>query len=309
MIETKDLTRKFGNLTAVDSVSLSVDDGEVFGFLGPNGAGKTTTVRMLCCLIGKTSGEAKVGDFNIDKEEDCLEIRKMVGFLPENVGLYDSLSAYRNLDFYGQLYEVSEAKRRENIERLLTLLGIWERRDDAVGTFSKGTKQKIAIARALIHDPQLLFLDEPTANLDPEASKTVRDFILELKKEKRTIFLNTHNLDEAERLCDRIAILKGKLIAVDSPKNLGRSLYNRKTIVHLENMTQDVVAAVRKIGGVKNLRVSENKLILDVDSPEKDNPEVVRAIVGAGGNIQYVTELRSTLEDVYLKLIREASVR
>ena len=134
----------------------------------------------------------------------------MVGFLPENVGLYDSLSAYRNLDFYGQLYEVPEKKRRENIERLLRLLGIWERREDAVGTFSKGTKQKIAIARALIHDPQVLFLDEPTANLDPEAAKTVRDFILELKKEKRTIFLNTHNLDEAERLCDRIAILKNQ---------------------------------------------------------------------------------------------------
>jgi ABC-2 type transport system ATP-binding protein len=307
MIETNNLTRKFGDLTAVDNVSLHVNDGEVFGFLGPNGAGKTTTVRMLCCLIGKTSGEAKIGDFNIDKERDCLEIRKMVGFLPENVGLYDSLSAYRNLDFYGQLYEVSEAKRRENIERLLTLLGIWKRRDDAVGTFSKGTKQKIAIARALIHDPQLLFLDEPTANLDPEASKTVRDFILELKKEKRTIFLNTHNLDEAERLCDRIAILKGKLIAVDSPKNLERSLYNRKTIVHLETMTEAAVAAVKKIDGVRNVRVSENKLILDMDSPEKDNPAVVRTIVGAGGNIQYVTELRSTLEDVYLKLIREAS--
>ena len=231
----------------------------------------------------------------------------MVGFLPENVGLYDSLSAYRNLDFYGQLYEVPEAKRRANIERLLTLLGIWERRDDSVGTFSKGTKQKIAIARALIHDPQLLFLDEPTANLDPEASKTVRDFILELKKEKRTIFLNTHNLDEAERLCDRIAILKGKLIAVDSPKNLERSLYNRKTIVHLETMTEDAVAAVKRIGNVKSVRVSENKLILDMDSPEKDNPEVVHAIVEAGGKIQYVTELRSTLEDVYLNLIREAS--
>ena len=309
MIDTKNLTRKFGNLTAVDNVTLHVEKGEVFGFLGPNGAGKTTTVRMLCCLIGKTSGEAKIGDYTIDNENDCLKIRKMVGFLPENVGLYDSLSAYRNLDFYGQLYEVPENKRRENIERLLTLLGIWERREDAVGTFSKGTKQKIAIARALIHDPQVLFLDEPTANLDPEASKTVRDFILELKKEKRTIFLNTHNLDEAERLCDRIAILKTKLIAVDSPKNLERSLYNRKTIVHLDSVTSSVVDAVQKLNAVKNVRTSDNKLILDIDDPEKDNPEVVRAIVQAGGNIQYVTELRSTLEDVYLKLIREASAQ
>jgi ABC-2 type transport system ATP-binding protein len=306
MIDLQNLTRKFGNLTAVDNVTLHVEEGEVFGFLGPNGAGKTTTVRMLCCLIGKTSGEARIGDYSVDTEANCLKIRQMVGFLPENVGLYDSLSAYQNLDFYGQLYEVPENKRRENIERLLTLLGIWGRREDAVGTFSKGTKQKIAIARSLIHDPSVLFLDEPTANLDPEASKTVRDFILELKKEKRTIFLNTHNLDEAERLCDRIAILKTKLVAVDSPKNLERSLYNRKTIVHLQSVTSSIKNSVEKLALVKNVRVSDNKLILDIDDPEKDNPEVVRAIVGAGGSIQYVTELRSTLEDVYLKLIREA---
>jgi len=309
MIETKNLTRKFGNLTAVDNLTLRVEDGEVFGFLGPNGAGKTTTVRMLCCLIGKTSGEATIGNYKVDKEDDCLKIRKMVGFLPENVGLYDSLSAYRNLDFYGQLYEVPEPKRIENIERLLKLLGIWERREDAAGTFSKGMKQKLAIARALIHDPQLLFLDEPTANLDPEASKTVRDFVVELKKEKRTIFINTHNLDEAERLCDRIAILKTKLIAVDSPKNLERSLYNRKTIIHLESVSNKVMAALEKLSSVKKVRTIDNKVILDIDAPEKDNPEVVRTIVKAGGNIQYVTELRSTLEDVYLKLIREVQAQ
>jgi ABC-2 type transport system ATP-binding protein len=307
VIDTENLTRKFDNLTAVDNVTLHVEEGEVFGFLGPNGAGKTTTVRMLCCLIGKTSGQARIGEYSVDNESDCLKIRKIVGFLPENVGLYDSLSAYRNLDFYGKLYEVPDQKRQENIERLLKLLGIWERREDAVGTFSKGTKQKIAIARALIHEPQVLFLDEPTANLDPEAAKTIRDFILDLKKEKTTIFLNTHNLDEAERLCDRIAILKGKLIAVDSPKNLEHSLYNRKTIVHLESVTDAVVVSVRQLSAVKNVKVSDNKLILDIDNPEQDNPDVVKSIVKAGGNIQYVTELRSTLEDVYLKLIREAS--
>jgi ABC-2 type transport system ATP-binding protein len=309
MIDTENLTRKFDNLTAVDGLTLHVDEGEVFGFLGPNGAGKTTTVRMLCCLISKTSGTARIGGHTIDNEQDCLAIRKMVGLLPENVGLYDSLSAYRNLDFYGKLYEVPEPKRRENIERMLKLLGIWERRDDAVGTFSKGTKQKIAIARALIHDPQLLFLDEPTASLDPEAAKTVRDFILELKKEKRTIFLNTHNLDEAERLCDRIGILKTRLVAVDSPRNLERSLYSRKTIVHLEKLTDAIIGAVKSLNSVKNLRVSENKLIIELDNPEKENPELVRTIVQAGADVQYVTELKSTLEDVYLKLIREASAK
>jgi ABC-2 type transport system ATP-binding protein len=309
MIETENLTRKFGSLTAVENLTLKVDKGEVFGFLGPNAAGKTTTVRMLCCLISKTSGKARIGDFEIDREADCLAIRKMVGLLPENVGLYETLSAYRNLDFYGRLYEVPTQKRQENIERLLKLLGIWERKDEAVGNFSKGTKQKIAIARALIHEPEVLFLDEPTANLDPEAAKTVRDFILDLKKEKRTIFMNTHNLDEAGRICDRIAILKTKLVAIGSPEDLERGTSSRKTVVHLESVSAAVLAAVKKLNVVKNVRTSENKLILDVGNPEKDNPELVRAVVKAGGNVQFVTELRSSLEDVYLKLIREAEAQ
>ena len=309
MIDTENLTRRFGSLTAVEDVTLHVEKGEVFGFLGPNAAGKTTTVRMLCCLISKTSGKARIGDHEIDREEDCLAIRKMVGLLPENVGLYDSLSVYKNLDFYGRLYEVPSEKRRENIDRLLRLLGIWERRDDAVGTFSKGMKQKTAIARALIHDPEVLFLDEPTANLDPEASKTVRDFILELKKEKRTIFPNTHNLDEAERLCDRIGILKTRLIALGSPTDLERSMHGRRTVVHLESVDDTVLAAVKKLDAVKNMRINDNRLVLDVDDPEKDNPQLVKAIVEAGGNVQFVTEIRSTLEDVYLKLIREAETK
>jgi ABC-2 type transport system ATP-binding protein len=309
MIDTESLTRKFGDLTAVENLTLHVNEGEVFGFLGPNAAGKTTTVRMLCCLISKTSGQARIGDFDVGSEEDCLKIRKMVGLLPENVGLYDSLSAYKNLDFYGKLYECPPEKRKESIERLLRLLGLWEKRDNTVGTFSKGTKQKIAIARALVHDPKVLFLDEPTANLDPESAKTVRDFILELKKEKRTIFLNTHNLDEADRLCDRIGILKTKLITVGSPKSLKTGLYNRKIVVHLEEINDAILTAVKDLSMVKNLRITGNKLILDVDNPERDNPQLVRTIVEAGGNVQFVTELRSTLEDVYLKLMREAEAQ
>ena len=309
MIETENLTRKFGTLTAVENLTLQVDEGEVFGFLGPNAAGKTTTVRMLCCLISKTSGKARIGDYEVDREADCLAIRKMVGLLPENVGLYETLSAYKNLDFYGRLYEVPLQKRQENIERLLKLLGIWDRREDAVGTFSKGTKQKIAIARALIHDPKVLFLDEPTANLDPEASKTVRDFILDLKKEKHTIFMNTHNLDEAGRICDRIAILKTKLIAVGSPEDLERGTSNRKTVIHLGSVTGAVLEAVKKLSVVKNVRTNENKLILEMDDPEKDNPQVVRAVVKADGDVQFVTELRSSLEDVYLKLVREGEAQ
>lgn len=305
MIETENLTRKFGELTAVDNLTLKVEKGEVFGFLGPNAAGKTTTVRMLCGLIAKTSGKARIGDFSVDDPQDCLKIRKMVGLLPGDVGLYDSLSAYKNLDFYGKLYEVSPERREENIKQLLSLLGIWERRDHPVGTFSKGTKQKIAIARALIHDPELLFLDEPTANLDPEASKTVRDFVLDLKKEKRTIFINTHNLSEAEKLCDRIGIIKTHLLTIGSPETLARGLQTRKTVVHLQHVNPKVLASLEKLHVVKDARTIDNQLILDIDEPERDNPEVVRTIVEAGGRVQYVTELRSTLEDVYLKMIKE----
>jgi ABC-2 type transport system ATP-binding protein len=306
LIETENLTRKFGELTAVDNLTLKVEEGEVFGFLGPNAAGKTTTVRMLCGLIAKTSGKARIGNFSVDDPEDCLKIRKMVGLLPGDVGLYDSLSAYKNLDFYGKLYEVSPERREENIKQLLSLLGIWERRDHPVGTFSKGTKQKIAIARALIHDPELLFLDEPTANLDPEASKTVRDFVLDLKKEKRTIFINTHNLSEAEKLCDRIGIIKTHLLTIGSPESLSRGLQTRKTVIHLQQVNPKLLASVEKLHEVKDARTMDNQLVLDMDEPERDNPEVVRTIVEAGGRVQYVTELRSTLEDVYLKMIKEA---
>ena len=227
MIETEGLTKKFGDFTAVDSVSINVGEGEVFGFLGPNGAGKTTTVRMLCCLISKSAGKARIGGYDVGNDGDSLKIRRMIGLVPDNVGLYEALSAYKNLDIYGRLYGVPEPKRGENIKRTLTMLELWEKRDESAGTFSKGMKQKLAIARALIHDPQVLFMDEPTANLDPEASKTVRDFILDLKKEKRTIFLNTHNLDEAQRVCDRIAILNTKLMATGSPEELERMVGNR----------------------------------------------------------------------------------
>ncbi|MBX5329332.1 MAG: ABC transporter ATP-binding protein [Candidatus Bathyarchaeota archaeon] len=309
MIETENLSRKFGELTAVEDLTLHVDEGEVFGFLGPNAAGKTTTVRMLCCLISKTKGRAWIGDYEVGKREDSLKIRKIIGLLPENVGLYESLSAYKNLDFYAKLYECPEGKGKENIERFLRMLGLWERRDQLVGTFSKGMKQKIAIARALIHDPKVLFLDEPTANLDPESAKTVRDFILELKKEKRTIFLCTHNLDEAERICDRIGVIKTRLIAVGSPNSLRRDLWERKTVIHLHRINAKILGVVKRLSVVKNVRTIDNKLILDVNNPEKDNPVIVSEIVGAGGEIQFVTELRPTLEDVYLKLIREAAVK
>jgi ABC-2 type transport system ATP-binding protein len=304
MIEAEGLTKKFGNVTAVQDLTLEVKEGEVFGFLGPNGAGKTTTVRMLCCLISRTGGDATIGGLSIGKAEDQLRIRQMVGVLPENVGLYEDLTAYRNLDFYGQLYRVSPTLRKERIERLLRMLGLWERRDSLVGTYSKGMKQKVAIARSLIHDPAVLFLDEPTANLDPESAKTVRDFIFELKKERRTIFLNTHNLDEAQRVCDRIAILKTSLIALGSPEELRASLWGRKTVIHLRAATEAVVSAVKSLGFKGVEKVGDSKLIVDVEDPDRENPSIVRSVVNAGGEVRFVTELRPTLEDIYLRVLK-----
>jgi ABC-2 type transport system ATP-binding protein len=304
LIDTENLTKKFGNLIAVDSITLHVNDGEVFGFLGPNGAGKTTTVRMLCCLISKTSGEARIGDYDVGNEADSLKIRELIGLVPDNVGLYDDLSAYDNLDFYGKLYDCTEAQRKENIERFLKLLGLWEKKDVAAGSFSKGMKQKLSIARALFHDPQILFMDEPTANLDPESSKIVRDFILELKKEKKTIFLNTHNLDEAQRVCDRIAILNTKLMAIGTPEELEKSVQGRKTVIQLEQVGEAILAALRKLS-LRNLVVDGNKLTIDVTNPEKENVTILDTIFRAGGHVQSVTVVGSTLEDAYLKLVRQ----
>ncbi|MDA4135844.1 MAG: ABC transporter ATP-binding protein [Thaumarchaeota archaeon] len=303
MIETENLTKKFGDVTAVEGLTLRVGEGEVFGFLGPNGAGKTTTVRMLTCLISKTSGDASIDGHNIGKGSEAQEVRKIIGLLPESVGMYDDLSAYKNLDYYGRLYECTEAQRRERIERFLRMLGLWDKKDMAVGTFSKGMRQKVAIARALIHEPKVVFLDEPTANLDPESSKTIREFILELKREKRTVFLNTHNLDEAQRVCDRVGILKGRLLAVGPLEVLRGSLWPRKTVVQLERVSDPVVAAVKKLGPA-NMEASGDTLLIDVTDPEKENPEIINAVVAAGGRILYVTESSPTLEDVYLKLVR-----
>ena len=303
MIDTENLTKKFGETTAVESVTLHVEEGEVFGFLGPNGAGKTTTVRMLACLVSKSSGRGTIGDYEIASRVDQPKIRKIIGLLTENVGLYEELSAYDNLDFYGRFYKLGEQKRKERIEYLLKLLELWEKKDVAAGSFSKGMKQKLAIARALIHDPEVLFLDEPTANLDPEASKTVRDFILELKKEKRTIFLNTHLLDEAERICDRVAILKTRLITVGSPQELRRSLSGRRVKVQLQHVDDSVVSSVKKLG-YQIGEVTANSIVINLKDPEEENPAILRSIQGAGGNVVFVTEVGSSLEDVYLKLVK-----
>jgi len=281
-----------------------VSEGEVFGFLGPNGAGKTTTVRMLCCLIAKTSGEARIGGYDVGNEADSLKIRQMIGLVPDNVGLYEVLSAYKNLDIYGRLYGCSEAQRKEGIQHFLTMLGLWEKKDVPAGTFSKGMKQKLAIARALIHDPKVLFMDEPTANLDPESSKTVRDFILELKKEKRTIFLNTHNLDEAQRICGRIAILNTGLMATGTPEELESLVGRRKAVVELEQTSDRVVSSLAKQFPESNVAVDGSKLTIDMAEADRWIPDIVDTVVRAGGRVHSAGVVGSTLEDTYLKLVR-----
>src|SRR5687768_3396231 len=225
------LGRRFGDRWAVRGIELEVRRGEVLGLLGPNGAGKTTTVRLLTALIRPTEGSAAIDGFDVVTQPD--EVRARVGILTETPGLYDRLSAQTNLDFFGRLYGLDAAQRAEGIERYLRLFGLWERRDEVTGTFSKGMKQKLAIARALLHDPSVVFLDEPTAALDPEAAFIVRESIETMRRAGRTIVLATHNLDEADRLCDRIAFVRGGLLRVDSPAALRGALGHRGLHVRL----------------------------------------------------------------------------
>jgi len=302
MIQTDNLTKQFGAALAVDRLTLDVREGEVFGFLGPNGAGKTTTVRMLSSLISPTSGTAIVNGYKVGVQDK--EIRQSVGILTETPGMYDNLSAEYNLCIYANLYEVNDVKG--SIEKYLHMLGLWERRFDEAGTFSKGMKQKLAIARALLHEPRILFLDEPTAALDPEAAHLVREFISELRKEGRTIFLCTHNLDEAERLCDRVAVFKTRLLVIDTPANLRSQLFGRKVVFHLRTVNDSLVRIANDIPFVKDARCVDNKLVVTLTDPENQNPDVIRALVGAGADVQFVGELRHSLEDVYLQLMKSS---
>ena len=306
MIITEGLSKHFGAIKAIDDFTIEIPDGKIFGLLGPNGAGKTTTMRILACLIKPTSGKAFIDEYEIGKENDNQNIRAQIGLLPEVPGLYETLSAYKNLDYYAQLYDVPKAKREENIKNLLTSLDLWKRKDDPIGEFSKGMKQKIAIARALVHEPKYLFLDEPTAALDPEASKMIRNYILELKSKGRTILINTHNLAEAERICDTIAVVKNRLIKVGNPKELAHKLFARTISITLDFIPDSLINDFSTLDYVTNIRTQGNKLFLNVKAPEENNPKIVSWLTKRGLNIQFISEEEYSLEDVYLKLIEEA---
>jgi len=300
VINTNGLARRFGDVTAVEDLHLEVEKGEVFGFLGPNGAGKTTTIRMLAALIAPTSGEATVAGLRIGQEN--REIRQHVGVLTETPGLYKRLSAIDNLLFFAKLYGVSEPQKQA--ERYLRLFELWDRRDALAGTLSKGMRQKLAIARAMLHEPQILFLDEPTAGLDPEAAKVVRNLIETLRTRERTIFLCTHNLDEADRLCDRVALFNTRLVAVGRPQELKERLYGRRTVIHLVNPAPGIEESI-DLPFVKKTERVDNTLVVSLSNPEEENPLLVSRLVELGAKIQYVNELRVSLEDLYLDLMED----
>jgi ABC-2 type transport system ATP-binding protein len=302
MLQATGLGRRFGDLWAIRGMDLSVARGEVLGLLGPNGAGKTTTVRMLTALIAPSEGTATVEGFDVHEQPDAVRTR--IGILTETPGLYDKLSARDNLEFFARLYDLDAATRAERIERYLRLFSLWDRRDDIAGAFSKGMKQKLAIARALLHDPAVVFLDEPTAALDPEAAFVVREAIEDLRRAGRTIVLATHNLDEADRLCDRVAFVRGGLLRVDSPAGLRAATGVRGVDVTLAMPASEALADVaRAIPGVGGATVAGHHLAVAAEDPVSVTPDMVRALVAAGAAITEVRERASTLEDVYFEIM------
>jgi ABC-2 type transport system ATP-binding protein len=291
------LTRRFGERVAVDRLDLEVGAGEVFGFLGPNGAGKTTTVRLFCALLGASGGRAWVAGHPV--ERDAGAVRAMVGILTETPGLYDRLSVGRNLQLFADLYG-SDAP----IEPLLRRFGLWERRRDAAATLSKGMRQKLAIARALVHAPRVVFLDEPTSALDPEAALDVRSLIADLRARGTTVFLCTHHLEEAEKLCDRVAMFKTRLLAVDTPARLRRALFGQEVAFDLVEASDALLAVLRAVPGVEEAIRKENRLVARVSEPAAVTPAAVRALVGAEAAVLGVADVGRTLEEVYLEVVR-----
>lgn len=310
-IETVGLVKRFGSLAAVDGLSFEVEAGEIFGLLGPNGSGKTTTIRMLSCLIAPTEGQASVGGHDIRR--DPLRVRETVGVLTENPSVYERLTAYENMEFFAKAYGVAdEAARAARIREVLEFFELWERRGERVGTYSKGMKQKLAIARAIVHSPEILFLDEPTAGLDPKASKDIRDMMERLsRQEKHTILLCTHNLEDAERLCHHVMIInKGRNIVAGTTEELRRKIAGPpKLEVSLIKVTEKIVRAAE---GSEHVRVVEvnrtnTKLMIEVDDPDGSTPYVVKRIVDAGGLVRSVQLVEPSLEEAYMKLVTEAA--
>jgi ABC-2 type transport system ATP-binding protein len=307
-IEASELQKTFASVRAVDGLSFEVYDGEVFGLLGSNGAGKTTTIRILACLLSPTAGTARVCGFTVTDEP--AKVRERVGILTESPCLYERLTAFENMDFFAKAYGVSsQAERRQSISQVLDFFGLWDRRADKVAYLSKGMKQKLAIARALVHRPPVLLLDEPTAGLDPKSAKEVRDTITRLSRDEgRTILLCTHRLEDAERLCNSAVIVnKGRGIACGSPESLREKITGSPVVeVIMKKRNEGVAESVRRLISPEAVKEDGLKLLVTVDDVESAAPEIVRTIVHAGGLVLSVRVLKPSLEETYLRLIEEA---
>jgi len=309
MIEAIGLGKRFRTLTAVHDLGFTVGDGEIFGLLGPNGAGKTTSVRMLAGLIAPSTGTARINGLELGT--DSQRIRAGTGILTESPGLHDRLTARENLGYYGRLYGLRGAGLRRAVDRYLGVVGLPDVGDRRVGGFSKGMRQKVAIARALLHEPEVLYLDEPTSALDPSAAKTIRDFVATLRDAGRSIVVCTHNLDEAERLCDRIGIMRGTLLRVDTPAGLRR--HGRAATVRVQlngaRGPDSFLTRMADLRFVTGVQAQESTLVVELADPAHDTPDLVAALVAAGARITSVVEEAPTLEEAYLALVGEVGER
>jgi ABC-2 type transport system ATP-binding protein len=303
LIRTERLTKKFGEFIAVNDVTLSVDAGEILALLGPNGAGKTTTVRMLGSILKPTSGKATIAGYDV--VDDAQQVRSTVGLLTEFPGLYHRMRADDYLRFFGELQHVPRSQREERIEALMKRFDMWVARKQRLGEYSKGMRQKIALIRALIHNPEVLFLDEPTSAMDPQSAKTVRDAISELRSSSRAIVLCTHNLMEAESLADRIAIIKaGRIIALGTPPQLKRELLGDPVLeLRLGQPLDGLLPAIESLVTIEDK--GDDWLRYRTGTPGEINPVLVSRLIEHGASIVTLSEVPRSLEEVYLRIVEE----
>ena len=291
------LTRHFGDRVAVEDVSFELEPGQIFALLGPNGAGKTTTLRMLAGLIAPTSGSVRVGNEAMTPGA-APRLRGRIGFLTEAPGLWDNLTVHDNLKVYAQLYGMRDAE--EAVSEALALFEISDRSTDRTARLSKGLKQRVALARAIVHRPSIVLLDEPTAGLDPESARDVRELIVAMRGEGRAVLLCTHNLDEVERVADRVAVLRSRLVAIGTPKELRQRLFTSRLRIHV-SQDADTFADTLRASGVSDVRADGTWLSLSEGT--LTTPQIVRMLVDAGAGIEAVERDEPSLEDVYLKLL------
>jgi len=299
IITLENLTKKFNGLTAVDNISFAVKEGEVFGFLGPNGAGKTTTISMLATLLVPTSGEARVNGFDIKTQKD--DVRKSIGIVFQDPSLDEELTAYENMDFHGRLYHIPRDVRTEKIDELLKLVELDERKNDLVKKFSGGMRRRLEIARGLMHEPKVLFLDEPTLGLDPQTRNHIWEYIQRLSTEKNvTIILTTHYMEEADRLCDRMAIIdKGKIIALDTPKNLKDDIGGDLITIETPG-AESLCSYIEGFPWCKSSKEHDGMLTINVTDAEKHVAKIAKVSCDNNIEIKSITVHKPTLEDVFL---------